>query len=279
MKLPEILAFGEHRSTCAVGQWHQHDGPELVWVVRGACTITVQGRAEAMQASSGNLFILPARIPHRQVSLGTVRTWYVAFDQPTMGWDFSPRILNVRGEETLKKWMSWICLRKKETHLGWTESRSCLVMAVLRRVAYVEERIETTRHIPPSLGIALRHLQDHFTNEITLSDLASRAGVSVSLLKQLFRSELGISPIQHRNDLRLSHAKALLSNCYLTVGEVAEQCGFSDPNYFVRLFHQRLGTSPGMWRKKPGTFRRGDRENEKAIVPRKDAKAAKGMVL
>ena len=66
-------------------------------------------------------------------------------------------------------------------------------------------------------------------------------------LRRLFLKEMGMTPLQYLTHLRLSHARELLS-CLSPRGrsmeEIAAACGFSDAQYFCRLFKQHTGYTP-----------------------------------
>ena len=80
------------------------------------------------------------------------------------------------------------------------------------------------------------------------ADLAERAGISESSLASAFRAVTGKSPIDYLIDLRLAHARTLLSTSRQRVSEVAEQAGIPDVYYFSKLFKRRHGLSPLQYR-------------------------------
>ena len=63
-------------------------------------------------------------------------------------------------------------------------------------------------------------------------------------MRRLFSDVFKTSPIGYQIDLRMMKAKDLLLTGLYTVGETAEMCGFSDQNYFTRLFKSRVGVPP-----------------------------------
>ena len=58
------------------------------------------------------------------------------------------------------------------------------------------------------------------------------------------------TPLAYRDELRIEQAKRLLLRADLSVGEVAEECGFEDESYFVRFFKKNVGITPGAYRKR-----------------------------
>ena len=65
---------------------------------------------------------------------------------------------------------------------------------------------------------------------------------------RVFRSITGASPIEYRNRIRIEHAKALLSDTFLTVSEIGSRVGYASPSYFSDAFKKEVGISPKEYR-------------------------------
>lgn len=78
---------------------------------------------------------------------------------------------------------------------------------------------------------------------LTLTDIAHKTNVSVSYIKQLFKTYAGISPKSFFNQLRIRHANELLGEGY-SVTEVSDIMNFSSPNYFSAFYKKHTGLSP-----------------------------------
>lgn len=86
----------------------------------------------------------------------------------------------------------------------------------------------------------------HITEKISIETLQKAANMSKSSLIRMFKKELGLSPMEYVINERLTKAKELLK----MTNSVKESCfgsGFSDVNYFVRLFKSREGITPGAY--------------------------------
>ncbi len=68
------------------------------------------------------------------------------------------------------------------------------------------------------------------------SVLAKRVGFSVRQLERLFQRYVGHSPKQYHQQLRLQRARRLLIQTGMSVSEVSNACGFSNPSYFSRCY-------------------------------------------
>ena len=91
-------------------------------------------------------------------------------------------------------------------------------------------------------------LQETIDNPIRLEDIARELPMGYSKFRQLFKHSCGISPNQYQLGLRLDRAMELLLTTGLSVSEVAYQTGFESIYYFSRLFKNRTGFSPKVYR-------------------------------
>jgi len=85
---------------------------------------------------------------------------------------------------------------------------------------------------------------------VYVESIAKEFGVSASYLRREFSRAYGISPIVFLRNVRMSNAKNMLESGYLSVEEIADQCGFSSASYFIQVFHKTVGESPAQYRKR-----------------------------
>ena len=104
-------------------------------------------------------------------------------------------------------------------------------------------------YIPPLVMRVIRHLHEQYRQPITLDGLSERFFVSKSTLIYNFNKYLHCSPIEFLLQLRLTKAKELLATTTLPLSAVAEESGFSSPNYFSLMFKRKEGISPANYRK------------------------------
>lgn len=91
-------------------------------------------------------------------------------------------------------------------------------------------------------------VEQHYREHPKIEDLAHKLGISVSHLNGTCR-ELGGQPaLQIMHDRQLLEAKRLLTYTSMTINEMSQVLGFSDPTNFSRLFRRRVGFSPKAFR-------------------------------
>ena len=82
-----------------------------------------------------------------------------------------------------------------------------------------------------------------------VADVASFVGLSRSQLFRVFKAQCGRSPMDVLGELRLSHAKRLLSGTSLSLNEVALSSGFSSAARLGEVFRDELGSTPTAFRR------------------------------
>lgn len=125
--------------------------------------------------------------------------------------------------------------------------RKTMVLSLVRQLAVLLSRLYDCPAKPREIaGIAdaAAFMEAHFNENISVSDAAERSHYSQRHFIRLFISVYGVTPQKYLLNVRLRHASALLRDSSLSVTETALRCGFSDSNYFSRIFRKYTGSSP-----------------------------------
>lgn len=87
-----------------------------------------------------------------------------------------------------------------------------------------------------------------------LSEEIKEIGYTEDYVRRLFRDRYGKTPLQFLLSERIEYAKKLLDiyGRQMSIKEIAEMCGFSDPLYFSRMFKRAEGISPAAFTEKGG---------------------------
>ncbi|WP_447529163.1 GlxA family transcriptional regulator [Vreelandella sp. TE19] len=96
------------------------------------------------------------------------------------------------------------------------------------------------RRLVEAVALMERHLEE----PLTLGEIARQSGVSARQLQRLFEDQLGASPRQWYQNLRLARAERLLIETDMGVLAIAVACGFGSSSSFARAFRARFGHSP-----------------------------------
>ncbi len=95
---------------------------------------------------------------------------------------------------------------------------------------------------------ALDYINNNFTKQISLHDIAKNSFLSVARLCELFKKQLSTTAGKYLTGKRISHAKKLLSKGK-SVTDTAIESGFIDYANFIRTFKNAVGIPPGKYKK------------------------------
>lgn len=92
-------------------------------------------------------------------------------------------------------------------------------------------------------------IEENFTKDITVDELATIANLSKFHFSRLFRQEVKLSPYAYLLQIRLEHAKKLLSETEYSIEQISEVCVFYSASNFIRIFRKYTGMTPLQFRK------------------------------
>jgi AraC-like DNA-binding protein len=95
---------------------------------------------------------------------------------------------------------------------------------------------------------AMAYIHEHYTEPISLKDVAGSVGISKEYLARCFHQETGVTLVTYLNRYRIGQAKARLEAGEKNLTEIALEVGFSSGPYFSRVFRQEVGMSPSEYR-------------------------------
>ena len=94
-----------------------------------------------------------------------------------------------------------------------------------------------------------RYLQEHLSEEMSLSVLEEEFHLNPQYISQLFRNEIGVNFLAYLTSIRMEKAKKLLLSTSLSVTEVADQSGYGDYRVFTKVFKKSEGVTPSQYRR------------------------------
>ncbi len=110
------------------------------------------------------------------------------------------------------------------------------------------------RYAAPGSHVRIDHvrgyIEAHYSEELSLECVAAEARLSPQYLSRAFKKWVGMSFVYYIHATRVRRAKALLTDSQLSVKEIAARVGYSDSNYFSRVFKQQTNVTPSEYRDK-----------------------------
>jgi len=94
------------------------------------------------------------------------------------------------------------------------------------------------------ISLATEYIEKNFASNISLDDVSRIVNISPYYFSKVFKEETGENFIDYLTNLRIKRAKVLLAEGNLSMKEICNEIGYSDPNYFSRTFKKNVGVSP-----------------------------------
>lgn len=88
---------------------------------------------------------------------------------------------------------------------------------------------------------AIAYIHAHYARDISLSTAAAQVGVSAAHLSRQFHKEVGQSFVDYLTRVRMEAAQRLLTQPGARIKEVCGRVGFTNYNYFLRVFKKTTG--------------------------------------
>lgn len=104
------------------------------------------------------------------------------------------------------------------------------------------------RPVNPAVYEIRAFLEQHYNESLSLTELAGQYFLNPCYVSHCFTEAVGCSPKKYIMLNRIAKAKELLLTTKTPIQDIGVQCGFSDPNNFIRLFKRETGVTPRQYR-------------------------------
>lgn len=267
--------LGVGRKTLADGfSEHDHDYIEINVIVRGTARHIVNGRPQPIR--TGDAFVLNPGTIHGFADTDNLSFYQLMFD-PMLIASSLPALKKISGYHALfilepaalssnipfrsfttldMKGLEAVVLqfeamiREQDCRReGYQAALQAMLLQLVTTLSRLYSGAGVRQGVIPRAARAAAFIERNYLTPVSLRQLASEAGCSESQLIRDFRQGYGTTPVNYLLHLRLENAIQLLRNRSLSITDVAYSCGFSDSNYFTRLFKQHTGHTPSRFRK------------------------------
>ncbi len=115
---------------------------------------------------------------------------------------------------------------------------------------YSEQKIKLVKvwQEERAVRLTMEYLQEHFTDNVKLKDLANVAELSPYYLLRVFKASVGVPPHLYQQQLRVWKAKQLLADG-VSLAAISSETGFADQSHFSRQFKKITGLTPARYQK------------------------------
>ena len=105
-------------------------------------------------------------------------------------------------------------------------------------------------YLPPAIRLALRYIEVHYRQDISQSDVADAVHLNASYFSTLFKKSVGKGFSDYLTDLRIEHVKERLATTSEKIKDISTAEGFTDYQYFCKLFKRFTNLTPSQYRQK-----------------------------
>lgn len=214
---------------------------DLTLVLKGCLKYTIGGKT--YEVCDGDMIFIPAESTYVREN-SQENADYISFNFTTDDEIHLPMFSkDVVHTETLMLISAYDRINRR-SYLDNKEKNSHILGCIL---AVLEDRIRSRDYNPLTLKI-LKYIHSNLDKKISLKDISEITFFSAIYCDTVFKREVGKPIIEYILDERIDLAKSLLRDESLKISQVAELVGFSDYNYFARVFKSRSGLSPSSYR-------------------------------
>lgn len=230
---------------------HAHNYMELIYVFNGECSSELDGKKNlTLHAASGQCMIIPPYVEHDQTGSG--KTLFMVFSPAEDVPNDTGVILDLAEESMLKRWLEDLVELNSNNPAGLHKLAPLLAELIWRAVEpqYRQAAVnESSAKDSNRIANALKFITNNYHHQISAHDIAVYSRSSITWLNLAFNTQFNCSLMHYVMDFRIKVARQMLNNDYLSLDEIAERCGFSGANYFIRVFRKYCGCTPGDFRK------------------------------
>lgn len=209
-------------------------------------------RGEEKDAQEGDVVLLDCREKHYYRAEDGLEFYYLHYDGSNSH-ELTQFIIRRNG---------WL-MRKKDNRLikekisglldncgnGCAESPMTVSLKIYEIMEILMTPESPDNSMTETIRRSISYIREHVGDDISLSDLAEDANLSVYYYSHCFKAVTGVSPIDYVINTRIERAKILLIRTDLPVSEIAYRVGYSSSGSLINLFKKHEGMSPNKFRK------------------------------
>lgn len=241
---------------------HYHRAVELLFVESGSISLFVNG--STVLCDSGSLVLVPSFSLHHAISKSESSVVKAIVFEPSLISHSNPDIFldEIFNKETAIAYilnpdeaalnvfnnMYEICKTPAFSTADVLEILSGLyfILGKYTRKFYKSQAVSSSFS---RLSPVVEYIKNNYHRHIKLDELSRIIHVCNDHLIRLFKENTGKTPSRYISDIRLEQAMKLLIDTELQITEISEKVGFSTPNFMNKIFAERIGISPGKYRK------------------------------
>ncbi len=264
---PDLLHCESIPERSRVHDWeihrHRHaDVAQILYVQKGSALLDIEG--EHTEINTPSIQVVPPLSVHGFSFSPNVDGFIVTLAAPLIGWlqeriDAFRPVLQHPGCYPVgadKAYLDTLCAALNHEYANHAPSRDLLLhslaSALVVWLSRQDQQREAATERPDRGQVHLKAfsqlVDEHYREHLSISEYASRLGVTAIHLNTLCRRLVGQSALAIVHQRLSLEAKRNLIYTTLTVSQIADLLGFSEPAYFTRFFKRLTGSTPNAFR-------------------------------
>lgn len=248
--------------------YHWHNDFEILLLVRGSTRLSTGN--EQFLLKKGDIFIVNHYEIHSLVQTSEENVIFAVQFDPAFCKNYFPDLQYIRfrnrhitKSDDYGRWKSFKNNLLHMFHLYEGNSPNfqlelmadlnILVSQLLKQLSHEsvgKKEFNSHEYNLERLNRIIVHIQNNYSDKISLEDLAAQESLSTYYLSHFIRQQLGISFQEYLARVRLSKALELLASTDKSINSISLETGFSDSKYFKKHFIANYGCTPDEFRRR-----------------------------
>ena len=244
------VKFRPYHADRVLPHWHEHI--ELLYFTSGGGEVMLDGVPYMVKA--GDLVVVNSSVIHSFLS-GKPAEYYCILIYPDFFADISLGEIAfepiVEGDREVRECFLALSTEYTSGGIGSDMMQKSLAYRLIAHLSRhhasagrSESEQETHRLMLSRFTSVMQYVATHYAEPITTRRLAEMCYLSEGHFCRFFKAATGKTLLAYVNEYRIDRAASLLSKTDASITEIALSCGFSDVNYFSRVFRSVRGVSP-----------------------------------
>lgn len=256
-------------SNASSSRGDSHDFPEILYIERGAHTVTIDG--ESYSLKSGQIIVYAPKAYHTSAGSSNAKASIISFEiDGDMLAALYNRIITLTPlqKEIFHNLMDVAinCFERRQPGGdvggmlvrdevdGYTLQKikkqlEFFLIEIYKSCVTDAPRSTKARRWDDEFELATEYLKSHITDSLSQSEIAKGCSMSISKLKLLFRERTGSGPINYFINMKIEKAKLLIKEGELNFTQIADSLAFNSLHYFSRQFKKVTGVTPSVYAK------------------------------
>ncbi len=255
-------------------QSHWHDDVEFISVLSGSIKYNVNGKILTLRKGEG-IFINARSFHYILSDNGAESCFYCAVIHPSLLCAsrriqdalVTPLIENISDHIVFHSTIPWQAeILRLIGEICESNNTACYELTLLScfariwRLLFSNADLSFSMSDPQKKGIdslkrMITYIRSHYSEQITLEDIAKAGGMGKTACTGIFKKCAGSTPIAFLMRYRHSKAAELLRETDMSITAIAYETGFSGASYFAENFRKIMGCSPRDYRRSERKYR------------------------